>query len=213
MQQYTGQHAPQQASDPYSATLLVRPNVPPAGQSSRQNPSQPHHAYAAAPNANANVIRRGAFDEEPTRQVDGDEALAALLDGDPSQTGPLHTSDAGSTQAMHGGMYHDPLSATMEEPTRIGQMVGSFGGSRNNEDYPADDLQEPTRAVDPYSAMRSGGPGRDTFGKLNEPAPTQAINLNQMGRHTLTSDPHSRTIKPGEAAIPGRKRPPPDGQK
>ncbi len=214
MQQYTGQPAPQQpASDPYSATLLVRPNVPPAGPNSRQNPSQPHHAYAAAPNANANVIRRGAFDEEPTRQVDGDAALAALLDGDPSQTGPLHTSDAGATQALHGGMYHDPLSATMEEPTRIGQMVGSFGGNRSNEDYPADDLQEPTRAVDPYSAMRSGAPGGNTYGKLNEPAPTQAINLNQMGRHTLTSDPHSRTIKPGEAAIPGRKRPPQDGQK
>jgi thioredoxin reductase (NADPH) len=210
MQQYTGQPAaPQPPSDPYSATLLVRPNVPPAGQSSRPHASQPHHAYAAPPNANANVIRRGAFDEEPTRQVDGDAALAALLDGDPSQTGPLRTSEG-----QGGGMYHDPLSATMEEPTRIGHMAGSpFGGHRNSEDYPADDLQEPTRAVDPFAALRSGAPGGGTHGKLNEPAPTQAINLTQMGRHTLTSDPHSRTIKPGEAAIPGRKRPPQDGQK
>lgn len=209
MPAFTGQVAAQQPpSDPYSATLLARPNVPPAGPASRAHGAQPHHAHATS---NANVIRRGgAFDEEPTRQVDGEAALAALLDGDPSQTGPLRSSDAGSTQAMGGDMYHDPLNAGMEEPTRIGHMPGSPFGGRSNDDFPADHMQEPTRAVDPYAALR-GSPGGDSMGKMNEPAPTQAINLTQMGRHTV-SDPHARTIRPGETAIPGRK-PPHDGRK
>jgi thioredoxin reductase/NAD-dependent dihydropyrimidine dehydrogenase PreA subunit len=204
---FAGQPA-QAASDPYSATLLARPGVP-AAPTGRAPAAQPHHAHASS---NANVIRRGgAFDEEPTRQVDGDAALSALLDGDPSQTGPLHTSDAGATQALHGAMYHDPLSATMEEPTRIGNLAHSPYASHSNDDFPADNLQEPTRAVDPYAALRSSSPGGDTYGKMTEPAPTQAINLTQMGR-PAASDPHARTIRPGEAAAPGRK-PPQDGRK
>lgn len=178
-------------------------------QHSQQHPAQAHNAYHPP---NANVIRRGgpgpgAFDEEPTRQVDGDAALDALLDGDPAQTSPLST-DAAATQAMR---YHDPLSAGVEEPTRIGHLSSHFGSGGRSQDYPPDDLQEPTRAVDPYASLRSGGDGRNP----QDSAPTRTIDLKQMGLQHGEGALPSRNSKQNELAGAGapHKRPPPGGRK
>jgi hypothetical protein len=158
------------------------------------------------------LIRRGggggpgAFDEEPTRQVDGEAALDALLNGDPAQTSRLST-DLGATQAVR---YTDPLSAGIEEPTRIGHLSSHFGGGRSH-DYPPDDLQEPTRAVDPLAAMRASD-NRNT----QDSAPTRTIDLHQMGLHQQSeSEPAPRNARRPELAGAGapQKRPPQGGRK
>jgi thioredoxin reductase (NADPH) len=220
----------QPASSPQSTATILARNAPPAGQRSQQLPQQHSQPYPAqhsqqypqqhsqqypqqhsqpypaqhsqqvpAQSPNANVIRRGgagpgAFDEEPTRQVDGDAALDALLNADPAAT--------------QGVRYNDPFNAGVEEPTRIGHMGTHFGmGVRGSQDFPSDDLQEPTRAVDPFAALRSAGSER-----VLEDPPTRAIDLTTMGHH-----PHDGESKRKQTELAGAgsstKRPPPGGRK
>jgi thioredoxin reductase (NADPH) len=196
--QQTPQQAPQQRSQQYPQ------------QRSQQHPAQAQHAPMQP---NANVIRRGAggpgaFDEEPTRQVDGEAALDALLNGDPAQTSRLNT-DLGVTQAVR---YTDPLSAGVEEPTRIGHLSTHFGVGRSSHDYPADDLQEPTRAIDPLAAMRASDPHHNP----QDAAPTRTIDLHQMGLHNQgEAESASRNARRPELAGAGapQKRPPQGGRK
>ena len=192
------QPQPQQHSQQY-------PQQPPP-QHSQQYPQQhsqpqPHHAYAQP---NANVIRRdgvgkGLFDEEPTRQVDGDAALDALLNADPAQTLAVNTDAA--------VRYSDPLSADVEEPTRIGHLGSFGGGGRSSYDYPPDGMQEPTRAVDSISALRSSGGDS----RRGEDPPTRAIDLTQMGRHH--DEPPRRKQTDLAGVITPGKRPPAGGRK
>jgi hypothetical protein len=193
-QQQQSQQYQQQQSQQY-------PAQPPAQQ---QYPAQPHHAYALP---NANVIRRGGvgkglFDEEPTRQVDGDAALDALLSADPAQTLAVSTDVA---------RYADPLSAEVEEPTRIGHLGSHFGGGggRSSYDYPPDDMQEPTRAADSLSSLRPGG---GDSGRGEDP-PTRAIDLTQMGRHQHEGEPPRRKQTDLAGVITPSKRPPAGGRK
>jgi thioredoxin reductase (NADPH) len=211
-QQYPQQHSQQYPQQPQPSQQYPQQQPQPSQQypqqRSQQHPAQAHHA--PAPN-NANVIRRGggpgAFDEEPTRQVDGEEALDALLNGDPAQTSRLST-DAGATQAVR---YTDPLSAGIEEPTRIGHL-SSFGAGRGSHDYPPDDLQEPTRAVDPLAAMRASEGNRS----VQDSAPTRTIDLHQMGLQSQgEGESGARNARRPELAGAGapQKRPPQGGRK
>ncbi|ACY12726.1 4Fe-4S ferredoxin iron-sulfur binding domain protein [Haliangium ochraceum DSM 14365] len=153
-----------------AATMLARPEQQQAPQSRAAKPpvpvrsSQAHAAYQ--PPQPAASGGGGAFDDEPTRQVDSEEALAAFLEAE-------NHDDANATRTMDVG-YHRALDARATK-------YGGFGSAapRGDSDFPSDDVQEPTRAVDPF--LRSSGEG-DATGNLNQGAPTQAINLNQMGR-------------------------------
>lgn len=163
-QSYAGQHQIQQQASQQ--------------QASRQQASRPQVSPSLGrthlSHGNANLEPR-EFDDEPTRQVDGDEALSALL-AEAGQTTPIPAEDTAATQAMP---YGDPFTAGgMDEPTRIGHM--GEPGLRAGRPAPTvpDGLDGPTRAVDPYAALHASGtkPGYES-------APTQAIDLNDMGRY------------------------------
>ncbi len=204
-----GSQAPQ--GDAGAKTIMAQPNpqyqapppaqqhyqAPPAQPQYQAPPSQPQYqAPPAQPQYQAPPAQQhyhqappapsppGRFDEDATRRVDGEEALAALLDGaDPTLNSD---DDAGATQAMERP-YVDPLSAGFEEPTRVGHMGElsmNKGPARRSEQ-----LDAPTRAMDTRTLLRASGvanrPGP------SEGAPTQAINLNQPGGGS-THDPHRR---------------------
>jgi thioredoxin reductase (NADPH) len=206
---------PQPAPAPHNTATILARTAPPTPQRSQQYPQQHSQQYpqqhsqqypAQAPHAqapNANVIRRsgggpGAFDEEPTRQVDGEAALDALLNADPA-----------ATQAMR---YNDPLTAGTEEQTRIGHLNSHFGGGRGSQEYAPDDRQEQTRAIDPRAALRAAEASRHA----QDGAPTRTIDLHQMGlQQQGEGESPARNVRRSELTGAGapQKRPPQGGRK
>lgn len=180
-QQYQPPPSPQQPP-PQSARTLYAHGAPAASQQGRGQ------QYAAPPAAQGGwrgggngpgQQRPAAFDEEPTRQADGDAALAMLLDGNRGSSPGGDTLDAAATQAMSRqavSRYGDPLTGGDDEPTRIGHM-GELEG----------EPEEPTRAVDMSSWMQSGAGNAakgDRGQSSSSMAATRALDLSELARTT-----------------------------
>ena len=197
-QQYQQRPPPQQQYQPQQYQ-------PPPQQQQPQPPARTlyaHGAPAASQQGHGQPPRPGAFDEEPTRQADGDAALAMLLDENKDSKSRGEELDAAATQAM--SRYSDPFTGSDDEPTRFGDM-GQMEGQME------EDAGEPTRAVDMNAWMQSGGRDNASRGDRRQApsstAATRALDLSEMARATRRPHPDDMPTR----AVNVKPRPYPHG--